>query len=134
MFDKAAEAILTAGGVWAALFILAVAGGALVTKYLMSELLTCNKARIDDNKAMSEVIHANGVAMTAQSAANETRARAQEATARAQELAAIQAQQLTATVADLRGTNEALRNEIGRLNEGVKNEIAGLRADLQRRP
>jgi hypothetical protein len=126
--DKAAEALLSQGGVWAALFILAVGMAVAAVSYLQSkitkgqeDLVKCMAERVTDAKAMGDVIQAHGVVMTQQTAENAARTRASETMARAQELGAERVAHLTARV-------EALTVEVRTLASNA----ASMREELLR--
>jgi hypothetical protein len=108
VIEQAVDAIITRGGVWAALFILAVGMGIAAVVYLQrkvnaahEQVIKCMADRVTDAKAMGDVIQAHGVVMTQQAAENAARTRASEAMGRAQELAAERVAHLTSRVESL---------------------------------
>jgi phosphoribosylformylglycinamidine (FGAM) synthase-like enzyme len=100
--DAIAAAILSQGGIWAALFMLAVALGSGVAIHLHGKLMTCQADRVTDAKALGEIIQANGIVLAQQTAENAARTRANEAMARAQELTALRLENMAAELSRLR--------------------------------
>lgn len=97
MFEKPLEVILSQGGVWAAVAVIAF----LVAGYLQRQLSTCWKERIEEAKALLEIIHVNTTTISALTASFDARTRAAETTARAQELTAAELASVKAELARL---------------------------------
>jgi hypothetical protein len=119
MMEKAAEALLSQGGIWAALFIFSVAIGSAVSIFLQGrltvaqgDLVKCMAERVTDAKAMGDTIHANGVVMSQQISENASRTRANEAMGRAQELSAAHVANLTTQVGNLTTQVAALTQDV----------------------
>lgn len=123
LMDKAAEALLTQGGIWAALFLFTFGVGAIVSVTLYKGLFSCMQDRVTDSKAMGEIIQANGIVMSAQTVESQARTRAAEAVALAQERVAMNQQSLQNSVTR---EFEALRSEL-------RTELRSFRDELGRR-
>lgn len=105
MLDKAADTLLTQGGIWAALFIFTFAVGAAVAVYLMKALRECWAGREALTKSVVEVITALNVATAAQTVENRARTRAAEA-------AAIQQAALVEVIGNMRADVRESNNRI----------------------
>jgi hypothetical protein len=80
----------------------------------LNKLNECWAGRVEDWKALAEIIRLNSVTSSEMIASNDARTRAAEALARAQDLAAASQTGLTAEVARLRAEIEKLRETGGR--------------------
>lgn len=82
--------------------------------HLLTKLNLCWAGRVEDWKALAEIIRLNSVTSSEMIASNDARTRAAEALARAQDLAAASQTSMASEIARLRSEIEKLRDNGGR--------------------